>query len=600
MKKLLNFLRNISVSWKFVSVYLSILILHIILVGIYLYFQTSNSAINQAQLVMEQNILQVRESVLQKQDSIINASAILSFDKNIQAFLDREYKDEKGQLEDYQFYISPIAGHILKQNSTINSIRIFMSHNIITEKRNSFYSINNYNDPILYTTVLKSKSTKDGWTSIHTEVGSPIKTDIIALEKGLTFTRRVVSTSTFRETGRIDIEVKESEIFSMLRDPIVNGFGKVLVVDNNNSNIISNNIPDLFQKDIATIGFDKFIKNTKINEVEKINNVKSIVISLPLNEIGCSLVGIFPVSNFNYEVKESFENIIIILTVSSILLGIVIYFVTAALLRRIKKLVKAMKQVREGNLNVSVEVKSKDEFGELGVSFNHMTSRIHDLVETVYKIQLMEREAELKALEAHINPHFLYNTLATISWAARKVKSTEIEKISNSLAKFYRLVLSKGGTVINVKEEVDMVKAYLYIQKIRFEEKFDVVYDIDEEVYEHKTIKNILQPLVENALSHGIEPKRSHGTIIIKGKKLEEGICFKITDDGVGMSVDMLNNILIGSVEESSGSGYALKNIMQRLKGYYGENFTFEIYSRLGIGTEITIILGDIWEVDLC
>jgi two-component system sensor histidine kinase YesM len=599
MKKLLDFLRNISVSWKFVSVYLSILILHIILVGIYLYFQTSNSAINQAKLVMEQNILQVRESVLQKEDSIRNASAILSFDNNIQAFLDREYKDEKGQQEDYQFYTSPIVGHILKQNSTINAIRIFMSHNIITEKRNSYYSINNYNDPVLYTTVLNSKSTKDGWTSIHTEVASPIKIDSKALEQVLTFTRRVVSTSTFRETGRIDIEVKESEIFSMLRDPIVNGFGKVLVVDNNNK-IISNSIPDLFQKDIETIGVNKFIRNTKINEVEKINNVKSIVISIPLNEIGCSIVGIFPVSNFNYEVKASFANIIIILTVSSILLGIVIYFVTAALLRRIKKLVKAMKQVREGNLNVSVEVKSKDEFGELGVSFNHMTSRIHDLVETVYKIQLMEREAELKALEAHINPHFLYNTLATISWAARKVKSPDIEKISNSLAKFYRLVLSKGGTVINVKEEVDMVKAYLYIQKIRFEEKFDVVYDIEEEVYEHKTIKNILQPLVENALSHGIEPKRSHGTIIIKGRKLEEGICFKIIDDGVGMSVDMLNNILIGSVEASSGSGYALKNIMQRLKGYYGENFTFEIYSRLGIGTEITMILGNIWGVDLC
>jgi two-component system sensor histidine kinase YesM len=599
MKKLLNFLRDISISWKFVSVYLSILILQIILVGIYLYFQTSNSAINQAKLVMEQNILQVRESVLQKEESITNASAILTFDNNIQTFLDRDYKEERGQLEDYQFNISPSVVHILKQNSTINSIRIFMSNNIVTEQRNSYYSLNNSNDPLVYAKVMKSKATKDGWTSIHNEAGNPVKTDSKDPEQVLTFTRRVVSTSTFRETGRIDIEVKEAELFSMLRDPIVNGFGKVFIVDNNNT-IISNNISDLFQKDIATTGFNKLIKNTKINEVDKINNVKSIVISIPLNEIECSIVGIFPVSNFNYEVKASFANIIIILSISSVLLGIVIYFVTTALLRRIKKLVKAMKQVRDGNLNVSVQVNSKDEFGELGISFNHMTSRIHDLVETVYKIQLMEREAELKALEAHINPHFLYNTLATISWAARKVKSPEIEKISNSLAKFYRLVLSKGGTVINVKEEVDMVKAYLYIQKIRFEEMFDVVYDIDEDVYEHKTIKNILQPLVENALSHGIEPKRSHGTIIIRGRKREAGICFKIIDDGVGMSTDTLNTILIGKAESSSGSGYALKNIMQRLKGYYGENCTFEIYSRLGIGTEITIILGDILGVDLC
>lgn len=278
--------------------------------------------------------------------------------------------------------------------------------------------------------------------------------------------------------------------------------------------------------------------------------------------------------------------------ISSLLLGLIIYLSTNLLLGRVKKLVKAMKQVKAGNIDVSVEVKSKDEFGELGSSFNHMTSRIHDLVETVYKIQIMEREAELKALESQINPHFLYNTLATISWVARKENPTEVVKITNSLAKFYRLVLSNGQTLISVKEEVDIVASYLYIQKVRFEDTLDVIYEIDESIYNNKIIKNILQPIVENALSHGIAEKRGHSTIIIKIKRYEDQLCFKIIDDGVGMSKIKLEQILSGTIKTTSGSGFAIKNIMERLRAYYGEDHSFEIFSRLGIGTVIAIRVG--------
>jgi two-component system sensor histidine kinase YesM len=218
-----------------------------------------------------------------------------------------------------------------------------------------------------------------------------------------------------------------------------------------------------------------------------------------------------------------------------------------------------------------------------------MTGRMHDLVETVYKIQIMEREAELKALEAQVNPHFLYNTLATISWVARKANSTEIVEISNALAKFYRLVLSKGQTLIGIKDEIDMLKAYLYIQKFRFESMFDVVYQIDDNIYQYKIIKNILQPLVENALNHGIEPKRAHGTIQIKANWHGQQLILQIIDDGVGMDVDTLQNLKEGRAVQTSGSGYALKNIAERLKAYYSEGQSFEIFSKLGIGTVITI-----------
>ncbi|KAI7248998.1 hypothetical protein KC345_g11791, partial [Hortaea werneckii] len=168
----------------------------------------------------------------------------------------------------------------------------------------------------------------------------------------------------------------------------------------------------------------------------------------------------------------------------------------------------------------------------MALSFNHMTRRIHDLVETVYKSELLEKDAELKALESQINPHFLYNTLATISWVARKAKAPDIVKLSDSMAKFYRLVLNKGNSETLVANELDMVGAYLAIQKFRFEDRFDAVFEVDEQVRNCYTLKNILQPLVENALIHGIEPKRSHGTIIIKAALENDLVVIRIIDDG--------------------------------------------------------------------
>ena len=584
MKKLFNFFKNLSVKWKFVSTYFIILILQIILTGFYLYIQASNSTIDEAKLVMEQNLMQTRSSIIQKEQVIENISPIIKYDKKIQNFLEQKYDNGLDQIEDYQFSFAPIMDNLIRQNNTINAIKMYMQDTIVTEKNNSYYSASARTSPELYKKMLEDKPSTQGWTSTHISTDYSYKTS----EQVFSFSSEIISASSFQSVGVLEIEIKENVLFDMLREPVISKLGKIFIVDDKGT-IVSNNIPKLFNKNVSNSGILDFVKNKKTSKIETVNNVKSIVISIPVEEIGCSVVGVFPVSNFNSKVKESIANIIISLLIASLLLGIIIYLTTNLLLGRVKILVKAMKQVKAGNIDVSVEVKSKDEFGELGSSFNHMTSRIHDLVETVYKIQIMEREAELKALESQINPHFLYNTLATISWVARKENPAEVVKITNSLAKFYRLVLSKGQTLISVKEEVDIVASYLYIQKIRFEDTLDVIYDLDESIYNYRIIKNILQPIVENALRHGIADKRGHSTIIIKTKRYENQLCFKIIDDGVGMNKHRLEEILSGAIKTESSGGYAIKNIMERLRAYYGEEHSFEIFSRPGMGTVVTI-----------
>lgn len=586
MRRLIHYISNLSVSWKFVFAYFSILILPIILTGFYLYYQVSESTIAQASLVMEQNLLQTKASILQNEKVIENISAILALNSDFMNFLEYDYDNLNEKVEQYQFNYSPLIENILIQNNSIYSIRIYLDSIIISEMLSSYYSVTVTKASERFMEMIEDKPQLQGWTSSHT-AKTHVFRNITDNTQVFSYNRELFSQRQ-KYLGMLEIEVKEEVLFDMLRDPVINEMGNVFIVDSENK-IVSNNFPEYYLSDISVTGLTDFNLNYQNRKIDEVNDTKAIIITIPVEQINCAIVGIFPVDNFNGEIKKSLKDIIIVLAASSIVLGLIIYFTTNMLLSRVKKLVSAMKKVRDDNLNVSVPVKSMDEFGVLTMNFNRMTQRIYELVETVYKIQLIEREAKLKALEAQINPHFLYNTLATISWVARREKAPGVVKISNSLAKFYRLVLSKGGTVISVEEEVEMVKSYLAIQKVRFDDLFDVVYKIDENAYKYKIVKNILQPLVENALNHGIEPKRYHGTIIIYVGLTQDRICLKVIDDGVGMNSSTLRKVRLGMVERSKGSGYAVKNIMQRLKAYYGDNFTFNIFSKPGIGTIVTI-----------
>lgn len=586
MKRLIRYISNLSVSWKFVFAYFSILILPIILTGFYLHYQVSESTIAQASLVMEQNLLQTKASILQNEKVIENISAILALNSDFMNFLEYEYENLDEKVEQYQFNYSPLIENILIQNNSIYSIRIYLDNIIISEMLSSYYSVTVTKASERFMEMIEDKPQQKGWVSSHT-AKTHVFRNVVDNTQVFSYNRELFSQRQ-KYLGMLEIEVKEEVLFGMLRDPVINEMGDVFIVDSKNR-IVSNNIPEYYLADVSETGLKDFQGRSQKRTIGEVNDIEAIIITIPIEQINCTIVGIFPVENFNSEIRKSLKDIIIVLAASSIVLGLIIYFTTNMLLHRVKKLVSAMKKVRDDNLNVSVPVKSMDEFGVLAMNFNRMTQRIYELVETVYKIQLMEREAELKALEAQINPHFLYNTLATISWVARKEKAPGVMKISNSLAKFYRLVLSKGVTIISIEEEVEMVKSYLEIQKTRFDDLFDVVYKIDERVYRYNIVKNILQPLVENALSHGIEPKRYHGTIIIYMGLTEDRICLKVIDDGVGMNSKTLSRVRLGMVERSKGSGYAVKNIMQRLRAYYGDNFSINIFSKPGIGTTVSI-----------
>ncbi|NLN41279.1 MAG: sensor histidine kinase [Clostridiales bacterium] len=328
-----------------------------------------------------------------------------------------------------------------------------------------------------------------------------------------------------------------------------------------------------------------------IDGVLEFENQRFIASTVPISRIGCSLVGISPLTTFMADNGDYRTMILVVIAISLILFGTIIHLVANRLTKRLKILVKALKSMRNDNINVKIPVVSHDEIGELAVSFNLMTDRIYELIERVYKAQIMEKEYELKALEAHINPHFLYNSLSTISWMARKINAENIDNMAFLLSKFYRLVLSKGNSVITVQGEINHLKAYVEIERTRFGDSFQVIYDVDPESLDCKMIKIILQPIVENSIKHGLAAKDYRGTIIVRVKQDREYLYLTVIDDGIGMDSQVLESLNRGEDLFNSESGYGIRNIRERIKAVYGEKGQINIFSRPGVGCTVNITI---------
>lgn len=309
---------------------------------------------------------------------------------------------------------------------------------------------------------------------------------------------------------------------------------------------------------------------------------------------GWRTVGVFSMD----EVMSSVNTIVYILftcvIISLVLVVIVSFKFSRTLTNPIFKLKRLMKQAESGDLTVRFNFQHNDEIGELGQSFNHMIARIDQLIQMVYVEQENKRTAEMKSLQEQIKPHFLYNTLDTISWMARDYDAEDIVRLVDALTNMFRIGLSHGKDIITVKEEITHVSNYLYIQKIRYKDKLNYVIHVDESLYAVEVPKLILQPLVENAIYHGVKAKRGGGTITITGVPEGENLVFTVQDNGAGMpqeKVEELNRRMSERSVLDEQKSFGLFYIRERIQLCYGTGYGVHVESALGEGTRVTITL---------
>lgn len=295
--------------------------------------------------------------------------------------------------------------------------------------------------------------------------------------------------------------------------------------------------------------------------------------------------------------KQTMETVeISIIMIVIMVLGAFVFsvIISGSISKPIRLLSNITKQVAKGDLTVRSNIQSGAEVKILSDSLNIMIEKLSDLIDTVKVEQNNLRDAELKLLQAQINPHFLYNTLDAIMWLAEADQKREVIDMVGSLSDYFRTSLSKGNDLITIEEEILHIKSYLEIQQFRYKDILDYNIFIDGDLRHYRIPKITLQPLVENALYHGIKNKRGKGIITISGKRIEDKIYLSVSDNGQGMTKQRLYEINTGICqEENKGQTqfYGLYNVNERLQLYYGKNFGLQIKSEHKEGTEVIVVM---------
>ena len=257
----------------------------------------------------------------------------------------------------------------------------------------------------------------------------------------------------------------------------------------------------------------------------------------------------------------------------------------------INALCDAARQMEKGDFTAEQAIPSDDEIQILVHRFDRMRDKIANLVEDIKTEQMKLKDTELKLLQEQINPHFLYNTLDTIVWLAEEGQDRDVVAMTTSLSEFFRTVLSGGRDYITIREEVTHIRSYLSIQQFRYEDILDYEITIDEKLYEYIILKLTLQPLVENALYHGIKNKRGRGKIIINGYEDGADLILEVIDNGIGMDQEELYSLKRKLKEKSSHerSGFGLINVEERIRMNYGYRYGMEFESEKGKGTKVKV-----------
>ena len=326
-----------------------------------------------------------------------------------------------------------------------------------------------------------------------------------------------------------------------------------------------------------------------------VENLRGKNITLNVRTIGYTgwkLVGVTPSAALGVDGIKFRFFVLFVADLFLFLLAMINAFISDKISNPIKSLDGSVREIESGNLDVEIVPSGSYEVEHLGKSIKNMLGRIKVLMSDLVDEHNAKRKSEFDTLQSQINPHFLYNTLDIIVWMIENENSDKAVNIVTALAKFFRISLSKGKNIITVKDEVEHVRNYLMIQNMRFKNRFEYSIDVDEEVLSYSSLKLMLQPLVENAIYHGMEFMDGDGEIDVKVFKEDDSLYFTITDNGLGMSEDMVETLLSKDfVPSKKGSGIGVKNVNERIKLYFGSEYGLKVESEPDEGTKITIHL---------
>lgn len=586
-------INNLPIRFKLISHFLLISIIPIICLGFLIYWTV--------------------ERVLEEQ---VNGNTLQLISKVNETL---EFHINNMQSITYFIAANEDVQHFLEQDNTESNVDTFTEYDISRYLRNfttlspevaGLLVVNKQGDYIsneLYASSVKDL-TQESWyqeavdnKGIFKIIGKPKGRSITSLvnyknDEVVSVVRAVVDPFTEEVQGVILIDLKVRVIAETVKDIRLGKTGYLMVINDQNQNIYNPNDPLI--DSIPPQWIEENVSGTFSKEIDS-KKLQFIYQKSPF--ANWTTIGVFPAEETIFEIRE-IRFYLVVFVFILMLFGIpVSYFLSTSISKPITQLMHFMRKVEGGNLDVRYTDKRYDEIGLLGRSFNKMLVRMEDLMLVTKRHERQKREAEFRSLQANINPHFLYNTLDTIQWMARKQKATDVAEVVESLAKLFRIGLSKGRDKITLGEEIEHIESYLMIQKMRYQEKLNYMIDVDKSNRSRYVLKFILQPIIENAIYHGIKERRGAGYITVTVQEKEGQLLIVIKDDGVGMSKVKLKELRQALNEAISRTenqeeirdkkGYGMLNVQARILLTFGEGYGIYMDSKESAGTRVEILL---------
>lgn len=371
--------------------------------------------------------------------------------------------------------------------------------------------------------------------------------------------------------GMIYISFDNSMFQEMLRNSSIQKGGKILVIDNHDEVVYTSEDFDL-DRGKRSLSQIKGQQKQQGYLLDSDTADKQLTAYYYISRYGWWVMETLPYNELIKDNKLIFKVTITVFLICLLVSGLIWYLLAYKFVKPIKDLIVTMRSIKEGQLVAKAKIQSDDEIGVLSNSFNYMIDRIHILFMKVLEEQEMKKNAEYKALQAQINPHFLFNTLNSIRWMAIIQKADNIKDTIDTLGRLLENSTNSVEPFICIEDEIQNIKDYLSIQKMRYKDKFDVVFEIEPQLLQCFCIKFMLQPLVENAIFHGIEPKPGFGTIQITARLVGNDIQMMVRDNGMGMDEQRIEEILHNTEQTRQGlNGIGIQNVNDRMRMTYGK-----------------------------
>ena len=582
----LSLLHNMKLFKKFVLTYCILLIIPILIISSYAYAKLANiitdNFLNSASESFEQSLDYMNYTVYK----IFDTSNTIVVNSTVTDILIRDV--ETYALTDQIYDFSKLQSYLcsFENNLDIKRINLYINDGLIYSSENvNFFKASSLKNTKVEDCILRTNA-RFIWGPMWYLNESTVNDTLFLLKS-------IKNPDDLSEDiGFLRIDFRKSIIQDIIDkiNPLDDVFSFVINSDNK---IIasSRDLKDLYDNSSIDLELIKSAAQFS-NQLTTFDDGKFYLQSAAIDKTDWYMVNVLPKSSILSTIKTQRNYLFIIVILNIIMAIILAAYLVKVINKRLFQVIDGMRQVPNGQLSNYIENDSSDEVGELIDNYNYMISKMSILVDEQYKLGKEVKNAELKALQSQINPHFLYNTLDMINWMAHKNMNKEISIAVKNLAKFYKLSLNKGKDIVTIKDEVEHSKLYVNLQNMRYDNRITLITKLDESLMNCSIPKITFQPIIENSINHGILGRgMENGSILISGYISQNNLIIQISDDGIGIEKEVLPLILKENNLQTKGSGYGLKNINQRIKLLYGESYGLSFTSNYGFGTTVEITL---------